>query len=105
MRIDPLAGSVVWRLPLKAAWLGLARSGRDWRDTVWASGGGTNRVYRLARQGGARGGAGTRTLAHPRAPPFAPGAPPLPPPGPVAGRRQPQRPGGPCVPRPPAAPP
>src|SRR5467141_5409959 len=24
MRIDPLAGSVVWRLPLKAAWLGLA---------------------------------------------------------------------------------
>src|SRR5881628_4242142 len=53
MRIDPLAGSVVWRLPLKAAWLGLARSGRDWRDTVWASGGGTNRVYRLAWQGGA----------------------------------------------------
>src|SRR5207302_1969398 len=38
MRIDPLAGSVVWRLPLKAAWLGLARSGRDWRDTRWASG-------------------------------------------------------------------
>ena len=54
MRIDPLAGGVVWRLPLKAAWLGLARSGRDWRDTVWASGGGTNRVYRLAWQGGAR---------------------------------------------------
>src|SRR5881396_4448711 len=23
MRIDPLAGGVVWRLPLKAAWLGL----------------------------------------------------------------------------------
>src|SRR5213079_3584204 len=53
MRIDPLTGNVVWRLPLKAAWLGLARSGRDWRDTVWASGGATNRVYRLAWQGGA----------------------------------------------------
>src|SRR5438046_3168116 len=63
MRIDPLAGSVVWRLPLKAAWLGLARSGRDWRDTVWASGGGTNRVYRLAWQGGARWSADTVTLA------------------------------------------
>src|SRR2546430_9213587 len=63
MRIDPLAGSVVWRLPLKAAWLGLARTGRDWRDTVWASGGGTNRVYRLAWQGGARWSVDTVTLA------------------------------------------
>src|SRR5947208_1666271 len=63
MRIDPLAGGVVWRLPLKAAWLGLARSGRDWRDTVWASGGGTNRVYRLAWQGGARWSVDTVTLA------------------------------------------
>src|SRR5882762_5569520 len=53
MRIDPLAGSVVWRLPLKAAWLGLARTGRDWRDTVWASGGGTNRLYRSVWLGGA----------------------------------------------------
>src|SRR5438094_738818 len=59
MRIDPLAGSVVWRLPLKAAWLGLARSGRDWRDTVWASGGGTNRVYLLVWQGGARWSVGS----------------------------------------------
>src|SRR2546421_252194 len=40
MRIDPLAGSVVWRLPLKAAWLGLARSGRDWRGTLGGGGGG-----------------------------------------------------------------
>src|SRR5207302_4821364 len=63
MRIDPLAGSGVWRLPLKAAWLGLARTGRDWRDTVWASGGGSNRVYRLAWQGGARWSADTATLA------------------------------------------
>jgi DNA-binding beta-propeller fold protein YncE len=53
MRIDPVAGTVVWRLPLKAAWLGLARAGRDWRDTVWASGGGTNRVYRAVWLGGA----------------------------------------------------
>src|SRR5213596_4385968 len=73
MRIDPLAGSVVWRLPLKAAWLGLARSGRDWRDTVWASGGGTNRVYRLAWQGGARWSVDTVTLADSSAQLFAAG--------------------------------
>src|SRR2546425_5289068 len=53
MRIDPERARVVWRVPLSAAWLGLARAGRDWRDTVWASGGPTNRVYRLAWQGGA----------------------------------------------------
>src|SRR5437879_4537623 len=73
MRIDPLAGSVVWRLPLKAAWLGLARTGRDWRDTVWASGGGSNRVYRLAWQGGARWRAGTVALADSSARLFAAG--------------------------------
>src|SRR5437763_1184134 len=73
MRIDPVAGSVVWRLPLKAAWLGLARSGRDWRDTVWASGGGTNRVYRLAWQGGARWSADTVPLADSSARLFAAG--------------------------------
>ena len=53
MRIDPTRAQVVWRAPLAAAWLGLARSGRDWRDTVWASGGPTNRVYRFTWQGGA----------------------------------------------------
>src|SRR5438876_802125 len=53
MRIDPVRAQVVWRVPLPAAWLGLARTGRDWRDTVWASGGPTNRVYRFAWQGGA----------------------------------------------------
>ena len=53
MRIDPMRAHVVWRVPLPAAWLGLARAGRDWRDTVWASGGPTNRVYRFAWQGGA----------------------------------------------------
>jgi YVTN family beta-propeller protein len=53
MRIDPVRAQIVWRVPLPAAWLGLARAGRDWRDTVWASGGGTNRVYRFAWQGGA----------------------------------------------------
>src|SRR6267378_4199029 len=53
IRSDPERARVVWRVPLPAAWLGLARIGRDWRDTVWASGGPTNRVYRLAWQGGA----------------------------------------------------
>src|SRR5438132_7448913 len=53
MRIDPVRAHVVWQVTLPAAWLGLARAGRDWRDTVWASGGPTNRVYRFAWQGGA----------------------------------------------------
>jgi len=53
MRIDPVRARVVWNVTLPAAWLGLARTGRDWRDTVWASGGATNRVYRFAWQGGA----------------------------------------------------
>src|SRR6266568_9186143 len=39
MRIDPVTAQVVWRAPLPAAWLGLARAGAGWRDTVWASGG------------------------------------------------------------------
>jgi len=51
MRIDPVKGAVVWQKTLPA-WLGLARSGGEWRDTVWVSGAGTNRVYRLAWQGG-----------------------------------------------------
>src|SRR5207244_5590178 len=54
MRIDPLAGSVVWRLPLKAAWLGLARSGRGSRHTGWASGGGADRGPRLVEAGRGR---------------------------------------------------
>ena len=53
MRIDPVRARVVWNVTLPAAWLGLGRTGRDWRDTVWASGGATNRVYRFAWQGGA----------------------------------------------------
>ena len=63
MRIEPVTARLVWRLPLKAAWLGLARSGRDWRDTVWASGGGTNQVYRLVWLGGAGWATDTVTLA------------------------------------------
>src|SRR6266699_2632471 len=51
MRIDPVKGAVVWQTRLPA-WLGLARSGGEWRDTVWVSGAGTNRVYRLTWQGG-----------------------------------------------------
>src|SRR2546428_6066937 len=53
MRIDPERAQVVSRVRLPAAWLGLGGTGRDWRDTVWASGGPTNRVYRFAWQGGA----------------------------------------------------
>ena len=51
MRIDPVKGAIVWQTKLPA-WLGLTRSGRDWRDTVWVSGAGTNRVYRFAWEGG-----------------------------------------------------
>src|SRR5213082_119363 len=51
MRIDPVKGAVVWEKKLPA-WLGLARSGGQWRDTVSVSGAGTNRVYRLTWQGG-----------------------------------------------------
>src|SRR5438552_16705756 len=53
MRIDPVSARVVWRTRLPAAWLGLARAGSGWRDTVWAGGGATNRVYRFVWQGGA----------------------------------------------------
>lgn len=63
MRIDAATASVQWRLPLQAAWLGLARSGRDWRDTVWASGGGSNRLYRFVWLGGAAWATDTATLA------------------------------------------
>src|SRR3989442_3540739 len=54
MRIDPLAGGVVWRLPLKAAWLGPARSRRDRRGTRWGSGGGPQPRYPPGLAGGAR---------------------------------------------------
>src|SRR5438309_3481324 len=73
MRVDPVAGRVVWRHPLRAAWLGLARSGREWRDTVWASGGGTNRVYRLIWLGGAGWTSDSATLADTSARLFAAG--------------------------------
>src|SRR2546428_340981 len=49
MRIDPAAARVIDTLPLRAAWLGLARAGGAGVDTVWASGGGTNRVFRFVR--------------------------------------------------------
>src|SRR2546428_1616677 len=73
MRIDPVGGGITWRFPMKAAWLGLARSGRDWRDTVWASGAGTNRVYRLAWLGGAGWTTDTVMLADTSAKLFAAG--------------------------------
>src|SRR3989442_14483941 len=56
--VDPAAGRVVWTLPQHAAWVGLARSGSAGRDTLWASGGKLNTVYRLVRGAGAGAGAG-----------------------------------------------
>src|SRR5438445_10775362 len=47
--LDPGAGRQVWTLPQRAAWVGLARSGSAGRDTLWASGGKTNTVYRFVR--------------------------------------------------------
>lgn len=73
MRVDPVGGQVVWRAALPAAWLGLAASGRDWRDTVWASGGPTNRVYRFAWQGGATWTVDSTALADSGAKLFAAG--------------------------------
>src|SRR5438046_10407523 len=73
MRSEPVGGGIAWRYPLGAAWLGLARSGRDWRGTVWASGAGTNRVYRLAWLGGAGWTTDTVTLADTSARLFAAG--------------------------------
>jgi len=78
MRIDPVRAHVVWRVPLPAAWLGLARTGRDWRDTVWASGGTTNRVYRFAWQGGASWLRDSVALADSGAKLYAAGLAPLP---------------------------
>ncbi|HZH39945.1 MAG TPA: bifunctional YncE family protein/alkaline phosphatase family protein [Gemmatimonadales bacterium] len=52
-RIDPGTGRVVDSLPLRAAWLGLAHRGTAAADTVWASGGSTNRVYRVIYGAGA----------------------------------------------------
>ncbi len=47
MRVDPVAGTATWVRRVRAAWLGLARTGRRGADTLWASGAGQNRVYRL----------------------------------------------------------
>jgi hypothetical protein len=47
--VDPAAGRLVWMLPQRAAWVGLAGAGAGGHDTLWASGGGTNRVYRFIR--------------------------------------------------------
>ena len=78
VRIDAVRARVVWRAPLPAAWLGLARAGRDWRDTVWASGGSTNRLYRFTWQGGATWTADSAVLADSRAKVFLGGVVPLP---------------------------
>ncbi|HET7790254.1 MAG TPA: bifunctional YncE family protein/alkaline phosphatase family protein [Gemmatimonadales bacterium] len=45
--VDPKDASVTAVVPLPAAWVGIGRSAVG--DTLWASGGVTNRVYRLVR--------------------------------------------------------
>ena len=47
MRVDPVAGTAGWIRRVRAAWLGLARTGHRGADTLWASGAGQNRLYRL----------------------------------------------------------
>jgi DNA-binding beta-propeller fold protein YncE len=47
MRVDPASGAAAWVLRSGSAWLGLAYAGAAGADTLWASGGGRNRVYRL----------------------------------------------------------
>ena len=51
MGVDPATATVTWTRHLRAAWLGLAASGPSGADTVWASGGGSNRLYRFTRAG------------------------------------------------------
>src|SRR5437016_8775686 len=51
MGVDPARATVTWTRPLRAAWLGLATSGPAGADTIWASGGGSNRLYRFTRAG------------------------------------------------------
>ena len=46
-RLDPATDRIVDSLPFAAAWLGLAHRGTAAADTVWASGGSSNRVYRV----------------------------------------------------------
>src|SRR5256885_4807218 len=70
MRVDPVAGRVVWRHPLRAAWLGLARSRPEGRDTGGASGGGAKPGDRLILRGGAGRASGTAPPAAPSPPPF-----------------------------------
>src|SRR5712692_9805328 len=45
--VDPDAGRVVWTLSQRAGWVGLASSGSLGPDTLWASGGKMNTVYRF----------------------------------------------------------
>ncbi|HEY3279392.1 MAG TPA: hypothetical protein VGJ83_02685 [Gemmatimonadales bacterium] len=54
MRVDPVAGTAGWVRRMRAAWLGLARTGGRGADTLWVSGAGQNRLYRLinSRTGG-----------------------------------------------------
>ena len=72
MAINPGTATIAWKHPLRAAWLGLARSGPSGADTIWASGGGINQVYRFTRSG-AEWHSDTATLADTSARLFAAG--------------------------------
>lgn len=76
-RIDPAAARIVDSLPFRAAWLGLAHRGSAGADTVWASGGSTNRVYRVIYGSGAPA-VDSVTLATPPTPLFPAGLAVLP---------------------------
>src|SRR3989454_3327101 len=101
MGVDPATATVTWTRRLRAAWLGLATSGPSGADTIWASGGGSNRLYRFTRAG-ADWHADTATLADTSAQLFVAGVALVPRPGVGAGGGGPR---GKAVPPPPGAPP
>jgi len=67
MRLDPAAGRVTDSVPFKAAWLGLDHRGSAAADTVWASAGTWNRVYRVIFAPGAAPAVDSAVLAAPKA--------------------------------------
>ncbi|HEY6807191.1 MAG TPA: hypothetical protein VI160_00270, partial [Gemmatimonadales bacterium] len=67
MRVDPGAARVTDTISFKAAWLGLAHRGTTAADTVWASAGTWNRIYRVIFAPGASPAVDSVVLAAPRA--------------------------------------
>ncbi|HXH62956.1 MAG TPA: hypothetical protein VNG95_02165, partial [Gemmatimonadales bacterium] len=67
MRVDPGAARVTDSITFKAAWLGLDHRGTTAADTVWASGGTWNRVYRVILASGAAPALDSAVIAAPKA--------------------------------------